>query len=69
VLGTDEFSRVRVGIRKGELPEDVAGYVLSEFPREDVLIVQEVIGRAAEAVDCVIREGAPSAMNRYNRRA
>jgi PTH1 family peptidyl-tRNA hydrolase len=68
VLGTDEFSRVRVGIRRGELPEDVAGYVLSEFPREDVLIVQEVIGRAAEAVECVIREGAPSAMNRYNRR-
>jgi hypothetical protein len=27
-----------------------------------------VIGRAAEAVECVIREGAPSAMNRYNRR-
>lgn len=68
VLGTDEFPRVRVGIRKGELPEDVAGYVLSEFPREDVLIVQEVVGRAAEAVECVIREGAPSAMNRYNRR-
>jgi PTH1 family peptidyl-tRNA hydrolase len=68
VLGTDEFPRVRVGIRRGEIPEDVAGYVLSEFPREDVLIVQEVIGRAAEAVECVIREGAPSAMNRYNRR-
>jgi PTH1 family peptidyl-tRNA hydrolase len=69
VLGTDEFTRVRVGVRKGDLPEDVAGYVLAEFPREDVLIVQEVIGRAAEAVECVIREGAPSAMNRYNRRA
>lgn len=68
VLGTDEFPRVRVGIRSGEVPEDVAGYVLSEFPREDVLIVQEVIGRAAEAVECVIREGAPSAMNRYNRK-
>lgn len=68
VLGTDEFPRVRVGIRKGEPPEDMAGYVLSEFPREDVLVVQEVIGRAAEAVECVIRDGPQAAMNRYNRR-
>src|SRR5574342_423275 len=33
MLGTDEFARVRVGIRKGEPPEDLADYVLSEFPQ------------------------------------
>jgi len=69
VLGADDFLRVRVGIRKGDPPEDMAGYVLSEFSREDVLVVQEVVGRAAEAVECVIREGAQAAMNRYNRTA
>jgi PTH1 family peptidyl-tRNA hydrolase len=69
VLGSDDFPRVRVGIRKGELPDDMAGYVLSDFPREDVLVVQESVGRAAEAVECLIREGAPAAMNRYNRKA
>jgi PTH1 family peptidyl-tRNA hydrolase len=69
VLGTDDFARVRVGIRKGDAPDDLADYVLSDFPQEDVLVVQESVGRAAEAVECMIREGAPAAMNRYNRKA
>src|SRR5438093_331152 len=65
-MGTDDFPRVRVGIRKGELPDDLAGYVLSDFPEEDVLVVQEVIGLAADAVDCLLREGVGPAMNRFN---
>ena len=53
LLGTDEFPRVRVGIRKGDPPEDLAGYVLAEFPPEDVLVVQEIVGWAADAVACL----------------
>jgi peptidyl-tRNA hydrolase, PTH1 family len=66
VLGTDEFCRVRVGIRKGELAGDLADFVLSDFPEEDVLVVQEAVGWAAEAVHCLVREGPPVAMNRFN---
>jgi peptidyl-tRNA hydrolase, PTH1 family len=67
LMGTEEFPRVRVGIKKGELPDDdLAGYVLSEFPEEDVLVVQEVVGLAADAVECLLREGPASAMNRFN---
>jgi PTH1 family peptidyl-tRNA hydrolase len=65
-IGTDEFPRVRVGVRKGEPPDHLAEYVLSEFPQEDVLVVQEVVGWAADAVEMLIREGAPAAMNRFN---
>lgn len=66
VLGSDEFPRVRVGIRKGEPPEDMAAYVLSPFPEEDFLVVQEVVGSAADAVESAVREGLPAAMNRWN---
>jgi len=66
VMGTEDFPRVRVGIRKGELPEDLAEYVLSEFPEEDVLVVQEIVGKAADAVECLLRDGAAPAMNRFN---
>jgi peptidyl-tRNA hydrolase, PTH1 family len=66
VLGTDEFPRVRVGIRKGEPPLDLAGYVLAEFPPEDVLVVQEIVGFAADAVTCLVKEGAAVAMTRFN---
>jgi peptidyl-tRNA hydrolase, PTH1 family len=66
VLGSDEFPRVRVGVRQGDLPEDLAEYVLSDFPEDQVLVVQEMVGQAAEAADCVAREGAVAAMNRFN---
>jgi PTH1 family peptidyl-tRNA hydrolase len=66
VMGTEEFPRVRVGIRKGELPPDLAQYVLSEFPEEDVLVVQEIVGLTADAVECLLRDGAATAMNRFN---
>ena len=67
-LGTDEFARVRVGVRRGELPLDLAGYVLGEFTEEEVPLVQEAVGAAAEAAECLVREGAVAAMNRFNGR-
>jgi peptidyl-tRNA hydrolase, PTH1 family len=66
VLGTDEFCRVRVGIRKGDIGADLADFVLSDFPKDDVLVVQEAVGWAAEAVHCLAREGPAVAMNRFN---
>lgn len=66
VIGRDDFARIRIGVRKGDAPADLAEFVLSDFPREDVLVVQELIGLAADAVACFVREGAQTAMNRYN---
>jgi peptidyl-tRNA hydrolase, PTH1 family len=66
MLGSDEFARVRVGIRKDEPQDDLAEYVLSEFPEDDVLVVQEMVGLASDAVECLLREGAGEAMNRFN---
>jgi PTH1 family peptidyl-tRNA hydrolase len=66
VLGSEEIPRVRVGIRKGEEPEALADYVLSAFPEEDVLAVQDLVGWAADGIECVLREGVSAAMNRWN---
>jgi len=67
-LGSEEFPRVRVGVRHGDSPSDLADYVLSEFDADEVLVVQELVGRACDAVSCFVREGAQAAMNRFNRR-
>ena len=67
-LGTEEFARVRIGVRRGELPADLAEYVLSDFPPDEVLVVQEAVGLAADAVECLLEEGAVAAMNRFNAR-
>jgi len=66
ILGTEEFPRVRIGVRRGDLPDDLAEYVLSEFPPDEVLIVQEAVGAAADAVECLLLEGIAVAMNRFN---
>jgi PTH1 family peptidyl-tRNA hydrolase len=66
VLGTDEFPRVRIGVGKEEPPGDLADYVLSDFPEEDVVLFLEVVGFAGDAVECLVREGPVAAMNRYN---
>ncbi len=67
-LGTEDFARVRIGVRQGDLPEDLAGYVLADFPPEEVLVVQEAVGLAADAVVCLLDEGPAVAMNRFNPR-
>jgi PTH1 family peptidyl-tRNA hydrolase len=66
VLGTDDYPRLRVGIQRGPAAADLAEYVLSDFEPDEVLVVQEVVGTAADAVECVVREGMSTAMNRYN---
>jgi len=53
-------------VRKGDLPDDLAGYVLAEFPPEDVLVVHEVVGLGADAVTCILKYGPVETMNRFN---
>jgi PTH1 family peptidyl-tRNA hydrolase len=65
-LGTEDFPRLRVGVGRGDPIGDLAEYVLSDFPEEDVLVVQEMVSLAAEAVESLCREGVGPAMSRYN---
>jgi PTH1 family peptidyl-tRNA hydrolase len=65
-LGTEEFVRVRIGVRRGELPEDLADFVLADFSPEEMVVAQEAAALAADAVLCLLEEGAAAAMNRFN---
>ena len=67
-LGTNEFTRVRLGIDAGS-PVKGAQAVLGQFKRAQKQDVEETVGRAADAVEFIIAEGAAQAMTKYNRRA
>lgn len=70
-LGREDFARLRFGIGKPEGPgakERVVSHVLSDFNREEQAALEELVGRAADAVDAWSRDGLASAMNRFNRR-
>jgi len=67
-LGTNEFIRVRIGIDPGNAV-DGEKFVLAKFKRAQKQEVEEVVVRAAEAVESILAEGAAQAMTKYNRRA
>ena len=72
-LGTNEFTRVRLGIRPMGVnpgnPVDGEKFVLAPFKRAQKQDVEDTVNRAAEAVESIIAEGAAQAMTKYNRRA
>lgn len=67
-LGTNEFTRVRLGIDTGSSIKGTQA-VLGQFKRAQKQDVEETVDRAADAVEFIIAEGAAQAMTKYNRRA
>jgi peptidyl-tRNA hydrolase, PTH1 family len=67
-LGSDVFVRVRMGIQPDHPVSNLKSHVLGRFSRGQLEAVAEMVDRAAEAVEVIVREGVESAMNRFNRR-
>lgn len=65
-LGTEEFSRLRVGIGAAPPGWEMADYVLSKFTKEEEPMVRDAVSKAAEAAVEWIRSGIAAAMNKYN---
>jgi PTH1 family peptidyl-tRNA hydrolase len=65
-LGTDEFPRLRIGIQQPDLPDDLSGYVLSEFRPEEKAELKGIIHTACLAVETAISQSLEEAMNRFN---
>lgn len=68
-LGTQQFTRVRVGIDPGERSKRGVSLVLGSFKPSQAKDVEELVSFSAEAVESIVAEGAEKAMTRYNRRA
>jgi PTH1 family peptidyl-tRNA hydrolase len=67
-LGTEEFLRVRLGIAPERKVADGARYVLGQFRRSQYKAVDQMLDRAADAVEAILQENAAAAMNRFNRK-
>jgi PTH1 family peptidyl-tRNA hydrolase len=65
-LGTDEFPRLRVGIKPEHPVGDTANFVLERFPKGQREEVEQILERCAEALRAVIRDGIDKAMSLYN---
>jgi len=63
-LGTENFSRLRIGIGRGE--GDLADWVLSPFTSEEMETIKKSIETAYDAILLWIKEGVEKTMDRYN---
>ncbi len=69
-LGTNAFPRIRLGINPPGRPVgDGAKFVLAPFQRGQKKEVEEMVERAAAAVESIIAEGVEKSMTVFNRRA
>ncbi len=67
-LGTDEFLRIRLGIAPERKVSDGVKYVLTPFRKAQDAVVDEMLDRAVQAVEVILKEGPAAAMNRFNRK-
>ena len=68
-LGTQEITRIRMGIGPDYAVGDGAKYVLSQFKKARLPVVDQMLDQAAEAARVILAEGLQAAMNRFNRKA
>jgi PTH1 family peptidyl-tRNA hydrolase len=66
-LGTTDFPRLRVGIgRDNPQVREITGYVLAQFGTGDQELLEKVLTRACNQVECWLRDGILKAMSLFN---
>jgi len=71
-LGTRQYPRLRIGIGREALAcgqnaaREISGYVLGAFRSGDTELLDKVLTRARDQIECWLDEGIAKAMNRYN---
>jgi len=71
-LRSDEWARIRIGVGSNGEPEEAfrrgKDYLLTPLRKQDLAALDEVLDRAAQAVEAVATKGITAAMNEFNRR-
>jgi peptidyl-tRNA hydrolase, PTH1 family len=65
-LGTEQFPRLRIGVGRPPGVKAAANYVLKDLRGEELETINTTLDKAADAVECFIKEGLVMAMNRFN---
>ena len=66
-LGTRDYARQRIGIgRDDPAARRISGYVLAPFRAAERELLEKVLQKACEQIECWLAAGAAQAMNRFN---
>ena len=64
--GTEEFSRLRIGIGPDPGGDKRADYVLRKFTKDEEMLLKKIIETSIEAIETIITKGPGEAMNKFN---
>lgn len=62
----DAFSRLRIGVGRGDPRRDLADHVLTRFDADEAAEVERVTARAADAAEMFVTSGIGAVMNGFN---
>ena len=65
-LGTNDFARLRLGIGRAEGAREITDHVLGRFDAGEAALMEKVLDRAADQVECWLDAGIEKAMNQFN---
>ena len=65
-VGTEDFTRIRIGIGKPTYKSDLINYVLGFIPEEEKEILDKSTTKGKDAIVEIIKNGVDIAMNKYN---
>lgn len=65
-LGTNDFIRLRIGIMPEHPVGDTRDFVLQNFAKSEVDVVENILERSADAVRSIIKDGIDKAMATWN---
>lgn len=65
-LKTEQFPRLRIGIKPEKEIDDIIDFVLSDFSKDERNQLEDIINKASKAALYFVEHGIMAAMNRFN---
>ena len=65
-LGSREFARLRIGIGRKDGLREITGHVLGRLNAGEMAVMEKVLSRAADQIECWLAHGLQKAMSQFN---
>jgi PTH1 family peptidyl-tRNA hydrolase len=65
-LGSREYPRLRIGIGRKDGAREITGHVLGRLNATEMAVMEKVLARGADQVECWLAHGLQKAMSQFN---
>jgi len=65
-LASRQFARLRIGIGRRDGAREITDFVLGKFDKAECAVLEKVLGRSADQIECWLADGIEKAMSLFN---